>query len=214
MKITGLAAQTKNPDRVSVFVDGKFQFGLDVSQVVDLGLKVGLDVDETRLSELKTESQFGKLYTQAVNYILIRPRSVGEVRDYLWRRSQPRLLKSGRKTASLPPELADRVVNRLLEKGYLDDVKFTTWWVENRFVKKGVSQRRLRLDLIKKGVSGDIIDQVLDSTTRTDSDELQKAITKNARRYTDPQKLIAYLVRQGFDYDDVKQAVNELSQKS
>lgn len=207
MKVTKLTAQVKNPDRINVFIDGKFRFGLDISQVVDLGIKVGLEINEARLVELEIESQFGKLYNQVLNYCLIRPRSVREVRDYLWKKSQPKLLKSGKKTAGLPSELADRVVNQLLEKSYLSDVKFTTWWVENRFIKRGVSRRRLVQDLRRKGVSTEVINRVLDESTRDDQTELQKMLQKKRAHYTDDQKLIAYLVRQGFNYDDVRQAV-------
>lgn len=214
MKITNLVAQIKNPDRINVFIDGKFRFGLDISQIVDLGLKVGLEIDENRLAELEIESQFGKLYAQALSYCFIRPRSVREVRDYLWKKSQPKLLKSGKKTVGLPPELANRVVDRLLEKGYLDDVKFTTWWVENRFTKKGVSRRRLEQDLRRKGVAANIIKQVLDESTRDDQTELMKMLRKKRTRYSDDQKLITYLVRQGFNYDDVRQAVADEQTKS
>ncbi|MGI6612071.1 MAG: regulatory protein RecX [Candidatus Nanosyncoccaceae bacterium] len=209
MKITKLTAQVKNSDRINVFIDDRFRFGLDISQIVDLGLKVGLEIDENRLAELEIESQFGKLYAQALNYCFIRPRSVREVRDYLWKKSQPKLLKSGKKTAGLPSELTDRVVNRLLEKSYLDDVKFTTWWVENRFIKKGVSRRRLEQDLRRKGVATNIIKQVLDESVRDDQTELQKMLRKKRARYSDDQKLIAYLVRQGFNYDDVRKVVAE-----
>lgn len=213
MQVTKLSAQVKNPDRINVFVDGKFRFGLDITQVVDLGIKVGLELDEVQLAELEVEGQFGKLYTQALNYCLICPRSIREVRDYLWRKSQPKLLKSGQKTAGLPAELSNRVVERLISKQYLDDTKFTAWWIENRFLKKGVSLRRLRQDLSQKGIAKNIIDEALANSTRQDNDELQKVLSKKAKRYSDPQKLIAYLVRQGFDYDDAKQAVAELDEQ-
>ena len=217
MQVTKLSAQVKNPDRINVFVDGKFRFGLDIAQVVDLGIKVGLELDEVRLDDLEMESQFGRLYAQALNYCLVRPRSIREVRDYLWRKSQPKLLKSGRKTAGLPVGLSDRVLDRLINKKYLNDIKFTTWWIENRFVQNGVSARRLRQDLSQKGVAKHIIDEALASSARRDNDELQKVLAKKARRYSDSQKLMAYLVRQGFSYDAVKKAVKnndeELSSK-
>jgi regulatory protein len=91
----------------------------------------------------------------------------------------------------------------------LDDVKFTTWWVENRFIKKGVSRRRLEQDLRRKGVATNIIKQVLDESVRDDQTELQKMLRKKRARYSDDQKLIAYLVRQGFNYDDVRKVVAE-----
>ena len=214
MKITALSAQVKNPDRVNVFVDGRFHFSLDIAQIVDLEVKVGLEVSAEQLSELAKESEFGKLYLQALNYCLLRPRSVRELRDYLWRKTLPTKYKTKKgeikSRAGVSIELVDQVLSKLQQKRYLDDYKFAKWWVENRFLKKGVSARRLRQDLVKKGIAKDLIDEVLASSTRRDNGELQKVLIKKAQRYTDPQKLIAYLVRQGFDYDDVKQAVVEL----
>lgn len=209
MKITALSAQLKNPDRINVFVDGQFRFGLDIRQVVELGIKVGLELDEARLNELELESQFGKLYVQALNYCLLRPHSVREVRDYLWKKSQPKLLKSGRKTAGLPASLTQRVLERLMAKQYLDDYHFAKWWLANRRLKQGVSLRRLRQELAQKGINQDIIDQLLAESTRDDATELQKIIAKKAHRYSDRDKLMRYLASQGFNYDDIKQALTD-----
>ena len=66
MKITNLSTQQRDPNRINVFVDGKYRFSLDVSQVVSLGVKVGREYDEQELAELEQESQFGKLYGRAL----------------------------------------------------------------------------------------------------------------------------------------------------
>ena len=58
-KITALSVQTRNPNRVNVSVDGKYRFSLDISQVTDLGVKVGRCVTAVELAELEAESQFG-----------------------------------------------------------------------------------------------------------------------------------------------------------
>ena len=81
--ITDLKQGLKNPERVNVFVDGKFLFSLNVAQVVDFKLKVGVKLDEERLAELKRASEFGKLYQRALEWVLARPRSEREVRHYL-----------------------------------------------------------------------------------------------------------------------------------
>jgi regulatory protein len=39
--------------------------------------------------------------------------------------------------------------------------------------------------------------------------ELQKIIAKKRSRYDDEQKFMAYLARQGFSYDDIKEALRE-----
>ena len=229
MKITGISAQAKNPDRVNVSVDGKYRFSLDIYQVVDLGVKIGKEYSEAELVEIENESQFGKLYARALEYCLMRPHSAKEVRDYLRRktidrkvlaRSFPAHDKNIKNTTSttkrtvktilgVSQENAERTFNRLVERGYVSDEKFTRWWVENRNQKKGTSLRKLQAELRAKGVDSKIIETELQESSRTDHDELQKIIAKKRSRYDDPRKFMQYLARQGFSYDDIKQALEQ-----
>lgn len=208
MKITALKMQVRDKDRVNVFIDGKYRFSLDITQVAELGIKNGAEYTEEELVELQNESQFGKLYTRSLEYALIRPRSQREMRDYLYRKTRDSRTKTGDIKKGVSKELTERVFNRLFEKGYIDDMKFASFWVENRNVRKGSSMRKLQMELRGKGVDVAIVEQVLASTDRADTDELQKIIAKKASRYDDVQKLTAYLVRQGFHYDDVKEALS------
>lgn len=213
MKITALTMQQRDPNRVNVMVDGKFRLSLDVFQIADLGIKVGKEYDDAQLTELETESQFGKLYGRALEYCLMRPHSAREVRDYLYRKTLSKKYKSKR-TGELKDRpgvskaVTERVFDRLVEKGYIDDEKFTRYWVENRSLTKGASRRKLQAELQAKGVERAIIEKHLAESDRSDSDELQKVIAKKSGRYDDPQKFMAYLLRQGFSYDDVRQALS------
>lgn len=213
MKITGLTSQQKDQNRINVMVDGVYRFSLDIYQIADLGIKVGREYSEEELVELETESQFGKLYARALEYTMLRPHSAREIRDYLYRKTRTtkvRNRKTGevRDRAGVSQELADRVFQRLLDKGYIDDEKFTRYWVENRNLTKGASRRKLQAELRSKGVEGAIIDRYLMDSERTDENELQKIIAKKRARYPDEQKLMQYLARQGFGYDDIKAALS------
>lgn len=212
MKVTALTTQQKDPNRINVMVDGKYRFSLDISQVVSLGVKVGIDYSDAELAEIEGESQFGKLYARALEYCLMRPHSAREVRDYLWRKTRETKYKT-RKTGEVKtregvaPELADRVYDKLVEKQYIDDKKFARYWVENRNLTKGVSRRKLSSELAAKGVERTIVERLLVESSRTDDDELQKILAKKRVKYSDEQKLMQYLARQGFSYDDIKRAL-------
>lgn len=213
MKITALSAQQKQSNRVNVMVDGVYRFSLDVFQVADLGIRVGREYTEDELIALEQESQFGKLYGRALEYTMMRPHSAREVRDYLWRKTRATKYKSRtgelKDRPGVPQAVADRVFDRLCDKGYIDDEKFARFWVENRNQRKGSSARKLRSELQAKGVDSSIIDTALDTTSRNDEDELAKIIAKKRARYPDEQKLMQYLARQGFSYDDIKNALSE-----
>ena len=73
MKITSISAQKRDNNRFNISVDGKYRFSLGLSQLIDLGIKVGREYDEAGLVELETESQFGKVYSRALEYCLMRP---------------------------------------------------------------------------------------------------------------------------------------------
>src|SRR5690606_29233786 len=134
-----------------------------------------------------------------------------EVRDYLYRKTRETKYKSRsgelKTRDGVSQETADRVFDRLLEKGYVDDEKFARWWIENRNVRKGTSRRKLEAELRAKGVDLKIIDAQLQESSRSDDDELQKIIAKKRSRYDDPQKFKQYLARQGFSYDAISSAL-------
>ena len=211
MKITSISAQIKNPDRVNVSVDGKYRFSLDIFQLTEHGVKVGKEFSESELAELENESTYGKLYTKGLEYSMLRPHSAREMKDYLWRKTRATKYKSRtgeiKEREGVSQDLADRVFDHLVEKGYIDDEKFARWWVENRNLRKGVSKRKLQAELQVKGVVSSIVSSVLEDSARNDGDELAKIIAKKRAKYPDDQKLMQYLARLGFSYDDIKSAL-------
>lgn len=207
MKITGLTTQQKDKNRINVMVDGKYRFSLDLSQVSELGIRVGREYEEDELVSLEVESQFGKVYTRALEYCFSRPHSAKEIRDYLYRKTRNSRTKDGSVKQGIPEEITRRVYDRLVERGYVDDEKFARYWVENRNLTKGTSRRKLEAELRSKGVASELIAALLAESPRNDSEELQKIIAKKRKRYPDDQKFIAYLARQGFPFDLIKSAL-------
>lgn len=208
MKITKLTQQQKNTNRINVFVDGKYRLSLDISQLTNLGIKIGSEYSESQLLGLENEAEFSKLYFRALEYCLMRPHSAKEVRDYLWRKTRPTRYRS-KKTGQIlekpgvSEEIAKRVYDKLEFKNYINDEQFAGFWIENRNQKKGMSRRKIEMELMSKGVDRTIIEEYIGKSLRDDSTELLKIISKKRNKYPDDKKLMQYLVRQGFSYDDV-----------
>ena len=220
-KITNIKQAVKNENRVNVYVDGKYSFSLDIAQLVDFKIKVGQEISESDLKEFKQASEFGKLYQRTLEWVLTRPHSIRETKDYLYRKirnSSSVALRAARPSLTTSEEhsdfpnketmsnFSDAIIERLIQKGYLDDLKFAEYYVENRFVKKGISKKRLQMELMKKGVSREIIEQVLEVSSRNDEEEIMKMIAKKRNKYDD-EKLIQYLCRQGFHFETVRNLV-------
>lgn len=207
LKITSISLQVRDKNRVNVSVNGKYRFSLDYTQLADLSVKVGNEYTEEQLAELENESQFGKLYMRALEYSLMRPHSQHELSQYLYRKTRDTLTKTGSIRKGVSKALTERVFDRIILKGYVNDEAFARYWIENRQLRKGISKRKLQAELASKGVDRSIVESLLSETDRSDDEEIIKIIEKKAGRYPDEQKLVAYLARQGFSYDDIKQAI-------
>ena len=211
--VTKLNPGVKDPNRVNVFLDGHFVLSLEITQVVDFGLKVGTKITEDKLVELRQASEFGKLYQRALEWVLTRPHSIRETRDYLRRRqikrrqtNRVREREEKRPLAEIEDAAMQQVLDKLIEKKYLNDQKFAEFYVENRYIRKGISQKRLRLELKQKGVAPELIAAAMTKIPRDEQEEIKKVIAKKRKKYNDFQ-LVGYLVRQGFNFQLAKDAV-------
>jgi len=211
-KITALTAGVRDKSRVNVWIDGKFRFSLSLAQVADFHLRSGRELDADELAELEEESAYGKVYIRALEHVLARPRSKKELHDYLWRKTVARKVRTKDGAVVDKPGVSKKVVDRvedaLIQKGHVNDEKFARYWVENRNLRRGISMKKISLELYQKGIDKTIIDRIMKESGRSDEDELVKIINKKASRYDDPRKLIAYLARQGFAYDDINRALS------
>lgn len=197
--ITEISQQIKRTDRLSVYLDGKYSFSLAKDQLPQLGLKLGQQLSQEKIDELKGASTFGKLRDQVYNWLSIRLRSRWEVEDYLRHKTEDESLRS-------------RLLSLLEEQGYIDDIKFAGAWIRHRNLIKPMSKRRLKQELLVKRIPMEIIDDSLSEQAIDDQTAIKELIAKRGHRYPDKQKLMAFLARQGFDYGTIKEALNEESQ--
>lgn len=199
MQITAIKAQVKNPNRVSVFVDSKYSFSLTLDELLTAKLKNGQELTTSELKKLKTISADGKLKARTLEWLMLRPRSSRELKDYL-----------RRKEAS--DELIERLVADFQKHKYQDDRQFTIWWVEQRRTGKQRSARFIASELGAKGVDRDIISDILAENDTKDIDSLRILVAKkrkSVRFASDEQKLIAYLARQGYSFSLIKDVLAE-----
>jgi regulatory protein len=141
-----------------------------------------------------------RVFSLAVRYIGVRPRSVYEVRQYLERK--------GIESAEV-----EAVVERLSESGLLDDKMFAESWIASRQALKPRSRVRLQQELAVKGVAKQVIQEALaELGEEGELQALERIIAKKRRlgQYQDPEKLMSYLLRQGYSFDKAKEALTRL----
>ncbi len=187
--ITALEVQKKDRERVNVFIDEEFAFGLSMVQA--LQLKRGQYLSDDLIAELKSQDAREKAYNQALSYLEYRPRSRAEIERYL----------AGKK---LDEVVVHDVVERLTRAGLLDDDEFARFWVENRQQFRPRGRMALRYELRLKGLNEETISSALG-----DVDEEESAYNlarAQAQRQSNlaPQelrrKLGQYLTRRGYSY--------------
>ncbi len=196
MKISAITRQKHRDDRYSVFIDGKFVFSLSASALLESGLRIDQELTNSEVTQFKRDARFDKAYYQTLELILRRKRSEWEVAQYLKRKGYDETL-------------AVRLTKRLCQEGYLDDVAFANSWIENRRVLKLVSRRRLSQELRQKRVPDEIIDAALQKDETDERAVLRELVMAKRRqtKYQDDIKLMQYLSRQGFSYNEIKAVI-------
>lgn len=196
MKITAIKQQTKNRERVSIFLDEKYSFSLSLDELVKYKLKNGDDLDAADVKKYKKISEDGKLRARALEWLLNRPHSIREFKDYLYRKKAD-------------PQLGESLIAEFSQKKYLDETKFGQWFVELQ-ARRAKSDRAIRAELFKKGLDRELVDQLMQDSDSSEEQRLKELVAKkrqSARYKNDPTKLAKYLTSQGFSWQSVKQAL-------
>lgn len=197
--ITALTAQKKNQERVNVFLDGTFAFGLPLATAV--ALKVGQQLTPAEVEALKQADLLDKVKQAAYRLISYRPRSVAEVTRHLVRKGHDEYL-------------VDTAVAHLINVNLLDDEAFARYWVEQRETFKPRSQLAISQELRQKGISRDIIETVIADVDETAA--ARRAAEKKARSLSNlpeqefRQKLGQFLQRRGFHYEIINHITKEM----
>jgi len=198
--ITGLSPQKRNPNRINVFLDGSFAFGL--SRINAAWLKVGQEISEEKISQLHSLDEHEKALQSALRYLSFRNRSEYEV--------SKKMSEKG-----FAHQEIETVIKELKAKNYLGDNKFAKEWVENRTATKPRGRRLLINELRQKRVNDEEIQNAMEGLV--EEEELaSKAVEKITNRMMPLEKnqfrkkISDYLFRRGFSYDVISKTVDYL----
>jgi regulatory protein len=197
--ITALEVQKRDKERVNVFIDGEFVFGLNLLDAARL--RKGQVLSEAEIAVLREADAVVQAVNTAAHFLSYRPRSEQEVRRNLTEKETPEAV-------------IDAAIERLRGLGYLDDAAFARYWVENRSQFKPLSHRALRQELRQKGLSDTSIAEAL--SEQNESDLAYKAATTQLRKLRNRSlrefktKMNAFLQRRGFSYSTTQDVVTRL----
>lgn len=201
MIITDIQPQVKNKNRVSVFIDGKFAFGIDKSDCSFMGLKIGDVLTQERFNYIMDNAVYTSAYKKADRYIGFKMRTEKEVRDKL-------------KEDEYSDDIIERVISSMLKYKYIDDEAYAQMYANDcRNIKKWGPQR-IKIELSKRGVSVSAIEKALQSLNFEDTDQiiktlLEKRIKDTPIDFKEKQKHFNFLLRRGFNSDDIKRVLED-----
>lgn len=120
------------------------------------------------------------------------------------------------KKKKLSEQIIARIMAKLVEYKFIDDLEFAKLWIEQRTKSKHKPVWTIEFELKQKGIKKEIIDEVLSKFEQLKSVDLESARKLAEKkldfyRNLDPkkrrEKVMSYLLRKGFSYDIVKKAI-------
>ncbi|MBI3761035.1 MAG: RecX family transcriptional regulator [Chloroflexi bacterium] len=198
-KITALKVQARNKQRVNVFLDDRFAFGLAAIEAARL--KVGQSLSDEDIARLMAADLVEAAYERALKFLSYRPRAEAEIRRHL------------RQHDTGESEI-DEVMARLKRSGLADDSAFARLWIENRAQFRPKGRRALKAELRQKGLTGDQAEEALVEVD--DEEAAHQAARTRARRLAKlsraefSHKLSGFLARRGFGYETIETVVERV----
>ena len=204
MRITALEPQVNNPERINLYVDGRFLLGVNAAIVLQMGLRLQQELSPDQLERLQSEEAEQRAVDRALNYLSYRPRSREEVRRYLRRKETP-------------PEVIEAALARLDRLDFVNDRTFSGFWIESREQFSPRGARALKNELRMKGVERDIVDEMVN-----DEQDEERAIRAGRKKAlvlvnapnidyaTFRNRLGSFLQRRGFGYQVTTRTVRVL----
>lgn len=192
--VTNMKSQVRDPERVSVFIDEKFSFGISLETALAEGVRVGEVLDTDQVKALVAKDEVGRATGAALNLLARRPRSSQEVRTRL-------------KQRGFAEPAVDEALTRLAGWNYIDDADFARYWVENREANRPRGKRLLEQELRHKGVDREVARTAIDAAEPDEFAAALELANAKMRSYSnlDPQvarrRLAGFLGRRGYGYD-------------
>ncbi len=177
------------------------------------GLVDGQTMDPERLREVALADGVARAMAEAHRLIDYRMRTRRELTVKL-------------KSRDLREDVIAEVLDRLENVGLIDDERFARQWIDERLRRRPAGQSLLRRELRKKGISGEVIEIVLeereDGTGEAETERAYDALRRQLYRYartdrdTAHRRMVAFLSRRGFEphvvYNVVHRVLDEIEE--
>ena len=206
MKITKIEPQKKHKNRMSVFLDEKFAFGIDTFSLYALKLKENDEIDEKQLCEIKNTILFESAKNYAANLV--------SARSYTERTMKQKLMDYTGDEAT-----ANKVIALLKEYKLIDDADFARRFASDYINLKKYGRRRIKYKLMEKGISPETAENAIEERDCADveTENLEKLMIKKLSGNFDIKNVMKakrYFAARGYSFDDIDSTLRKLKAES
>mgnify|MGYP004726222829 FL=1 len=198
MRVTGI--ETTKKGRYALMVDGEFAFSLHRDTfLLCPWLQKGAEVSPERLETLRQEDELRSARERALDLLSAAEQTSGTLRQKLLR--------------WYGEEAVEAAVLRMEELGLINDLDYGRRYAADPVNLRGWPRRRIAMELQKKGVPAEVIEEALaDITEETEIETacrlLEGPYRGKLRDRKERDKVKAALQRRGFSYEVIRQAVS------
>lgn len=198
MVFTGF--ETTKKARYALFFDDEFLFSISLDSFVKYNLQKGMAYAIDYIEEIRLEDEKISCRQRAIGIL-----SKSEQTEYKLRE---KLLKYFSETS------VECAVERMKELGLVDDENYARRYAQDALNLKSASKKKIDHELRQRGISREIIQRVLEDISDFDETEnlkelISKKYSRKLKNPDDKQKVIAALMRRGFKFSSIKQAIEE-----
>ncbi len=203
-KITAIEPQKMRGKRRSIYVNGQFVAGVDEQVVLELGLKVGQQVDAERLGEVLHAEEVRRARESALTLLDYRERTEKEL--------ERRLLQKG-----YSEDIVTQVVEQLENVDLVNDERYAAGWVANRIASRPMGRTRMNWELRRKGIAPEMAEAALEQVDEEKEYEMalelaeKKLGGESVKDRETKRKLSDFLQRRGFNWDVISRVLNRLA---
>ena len=194
MLITKIEQQKKDNTRYSVFIDGKFNFGIAGEDLLYLKLKEGMNLTENQYNKIMENVLLAEAKDRAFRYLGYKPRTEYELRQKL-------------NTYDYPENIIEDTIEILLRYGYIDDSIYAKKYIEERIRFRADGKKKIKFDLAKRGIQSDLFEKVFMDCEYNPEEMIDKLLENRLKIDYDEkerQRTFNYLSRKGFEYYDIQ----------
>ncbi|WHH59401.1 RecX family transcriptional regulator [Petroclostridium sp. X23] len=206
MTITHAEAQKKNSSRMSVFIDGKYAFGIDEEDWFRLDLHVGKEVTQQDIERINETCNYSKAKKAAVKYSVYKRRTAFEMIKKL-------------EQQGFDDFVIERVIGQLQQLGYIDDREYACRFIKDARNLKKFGEHRIYLELQRKGIDEKTIYDELNKAQLDDREVLEPLIRKKIASVScgDDNALIKiknYFLRKGYSFEMINKVIHDIIHES